>query len=149
MVIIRETEQIHNVLGPIYFDNGKMPIKTRSEDYEPYWVARPMGWSADGVEILLAGDSSGPTSDSLERAVHVFKFLEKIEKEGRDLIRPRIVNALSTDFPVKHHEADLRWIDCQQTKTTVGFHWEGYAYVSWDASLNDTNDVVDLQEIIS
>jgi len=149
MMILKETEQIHDVLGPMYFDNGKGDPKIGYKDYEPFWVVRPMGWAAYGVEILLSGDSSGPSSDSLDRAVRVFKSLEKIEKEGRDLIRPKIVNAPSTDFNVTHYEADLYWIDCQQTKIMVGFIWEGYAYVSWQASLSETNDIVDLQEIIS
>lgn len=149
MVILKETERIHDVLGPIYFDNGMGDPIIKFKDYEPFWVGRPKGWSAYGVEILLSGDISGPRSDSLDRAVQVFRSLDKIEKERRDLIRPKILNAPSTDFDVTHYEVDLLWIDCQQIKVTVGFKWEGYAYISWQATLNETNKITGLQEIIS
>jgi hypothetical protein len=149
MTILKETEQIHDVLGPVYFDNGTGIPKIRLEDYEPFWVGRPKGWSAYGVEILLSGDISGPAPDSLDRAVQVFRSFDNIEKEGRDLIRPKIVNTPSTDFDVTHYEADLLWIDCRQINITVGFRWEGYAYISWQATLNEINSITDLQEIIS
>jgi len=146
MMILKETERHHDILGPIRFDDGKDNHKAGLYDYAPFWVARPMGWMSDGIELLISGDPSGPTSDSLSRAIHVFNSLEKIEREGRDLIRPKIIKGASPDHDVTHFEANRLWIDCQQINTIVVFHWDGYTYVRWDATLNETNNIIDLQE---
>ena len=143
MTILEETERIHEILGPIRFDDGKYDPKVADEG-APFWLARPMGWLSDGIEILLSGDSSGPAHDSLERAIKAFKSLEIIEKEGRELIRPQLMN-LPPDFDVTHYDANILWIDCQHTKTTVVFNWEGLAYVMWDATLDEMNNIINLQ----
>ncbi len=146
MTILKETEQLHNILGPIRFDNGKGDHKIGLHDYAPYWVARPMGWMSEEVELLISGDSSGPSPDSLDRAIHAFNSHEKIKKEGRDLIRLKIINETSPDNDITHFEADLLWIDCQQTKTIAVFKWDGYTYIKWEATLNETDDIINLQE---
>jgi hypothetical protein len=105
MVLLNETRRIHEVLGEICFDDGKGDPKIGTEDGAPFWLARPMGWSANGVEILLSGDSLNPASTSLERAIQVFKSLDRIEKEGRELIRPMILGASSQGIDVTHYEA--------------------------------------------
>jgi len=144
MTILEETERIHEILGPIRFENGKYDSKVANE-VAPFWFARPTGWLSNGIEILLSGNSSSPDYDSLERAVKAFKSLEKIEKEGRELIRPQLMN-FQPDFVVKHYDANILWIDCQQITTIAVFNWEGLVYVRWDAMLNDANDIVDLHE---
>ncbi len=146
MAILKETEIIYEVLGPIRFENGKANPKLRINDIESFWIARPMGWTTDGVEIYISGDSSGPAPDSLNRAVRAFNSIEKIEQEGRALIRPIIMNAPSPDHDFNHYEANLLWIDCQQTKTIAVFNWDGFTYVKWDATLNETYSIIDLQE---
>src|SRR5258706_10513194 len=118
MTIIEETERHHDVLGPIRFDDGKGDHHIEVQDYAPHWVARPMGWMSDGVELLISGDSSGPVVDSLDRAIRVFDFLDKIEREGRDLIRPKIMN-----------DVNLLWIDCQKAKTIAVFNCENLPYL--------------------
>ena len=149
MVILKETERTHEILGPIRYENGKGEPVLGTENCEPFWLARPGGWLSEVVEILLLGDSSGPAQGSLHRAVQVYKSLEKIDKEGRDLIRPLILNVPSANSSATDYEAYLSWIDCQQENTTVIFLWIGFPYVKWIATLNEKNDIIDLQEIYS
>ena len=87
-----------------------------------------------------------PAPDSLERAIQVFKSFGNIEKEGRDLIRPIIMSTPSPERHAMQDEASLSWIDCQQEKTIVVFIWDGLPYVRWDATLNEENRIIDLQE---
>jgi hypothetical protein len=146
MAIRDETERIHEVLGPIRFDDGKGDPKFGTQDGSQCWLARPMGWLSHGVEIELSGDSSGPTVESLNRAIQAFNSVEKIEKEGRDLIRPIILNTPSAAPDVSDYEAELLWIDCKQIRATVVFAWAGSPYVKWTATLNAANDLIDLEE---
>src|SRR5215216_5992408 len=129
MAIRSETKRMYEVIGEIRFDDGKGDPIVGMKDGIPFWLARPMGWSDTGVDILLSGDLLTPDSDSVERAVQVFQSLDKIEKEGRDLIRPKIMSASSQGIDVTHYEAALLWIDCQQRDTIVVFNWEGFPYV--------------------
>ena len=145
MTILEETERIHEILGPIRFEDGKYDPKV-ADEVAPFWLARPMGWLSDGIELLLSGNSSGPDHDSLERAAKAFKSLEKIEEEGRELIRPQLMN-LPPDFDVTHYDANTLWIDCQQTRTIAVFHWEGFVYIRWDATLSETNSIIDIQRV--
>jgi hypothetical protein len=149
MVILKETERIHEILGPIRYEDGKGDPSLGIEDCEPFWLARPGGWESEVVEILLSGDSSSPAQSSLDRAVQVYTSLEKIDKAGRDLIRPIILNAPSADPSATDYEAYLSWIDCQQANTTVIFVWIGFPYVNWIATLNEKNDIIDLRETYS
>lgn len=146
MTILNETKRMHEILGELRFDDGKGDPTIGLENGAPFWLARPMGWSSDGVEILLSGNSSGPAPDSLERAIQAFNSLEKIEQEGRESIRPIIMNAPTPARDVNDYEANLLWIDCQQTKTIVVFNWDGFTYVRWDATLNEENRIIDLQQ---
>jgi len=143
MTILEETERIHEILGPIRFEDGKHDLEIGDESTQ-FWIAQPMGWLSDGVEILLSGDPSGPDDDSLERAVKVYKSLEKIEKEGRELIRPQIIN-LEPDINVAYSDARILWIDCQQVKTKAVFDWIGFVYMNWDAIISEANDIIDIQ----
>ena len=147
--MLKETERIHEILGPIRYEDGKGNPALGTEDCVPFWLARPGGWSSEIVEILLSGDSSGPSQGSLRRAVQVYNSLEKIVKEGRDLIRPMILNEPSADPSATDYEAYLSWIDCQQENTTVIFVWIGFPYVKWIATLNEKNDIINLQETYS
>ena len=51
MTIINETKRIHEVLGEIRFDDGKGDSKIGTPDEVSFWLARPMGWSSDGIEV--------------------------------------------------------------------------------------------------
>lgn len=146
MTIINETKLVHEILGEICFDDGIGDSRIGIQDRTPFWLARPMGWLSDGVEILLSGDFLQPATDSLGRAIQVFKSLGNIEKEGQDLIHPIIMNTSSPERHATQDKAILSWIGCQQENSIAVFTWDGLPYVRWDATLNEENRIVELQQ---
>ena len=146
MTILNETKRVHEVLGEIRFDNGVGDSKIGTSDRNPFWLARPFGWDSDNIEILISGDLFNPSLDSLERAVQIFRHLDKVEKEGKDLLRPIIMKATSQESNALHYEAALLWIDCQERNSMVVFNCRELPYIKWNLTLSENNEIIDFQE---
>ncbi|MEM7346880.1 MAG: hypothetical protein AAF485_21790 [Chloroflexota bacterium] len=115
MPILPETEQLHPVLGPIRFDDGKpLPNDKASKQTATQWVARPHGWYNDTIEFYLDGDEKNPTQASLQRAVKVFGLIETITEQAKALL-PGV-------------DIELSWVDCQSDIVEVVFFEDVYIY---------------------
>jgi hypothetical protein len=98
-----------------------------------------------GLELYLAGDESGPNDESLARAVRAFAAVAQIEKQGRDLIRPRLLDGPRPGLDDSDCEVDLEWIDCQRPESVAVFTWIGDVYMLWLATLNENCEIVGLE----
>ena len=146
MTILNETKWVHEVLGEIRFDNGVGNSIIGTSDRNPFWLARPFGWDSDNIEILISGDLFNPSLDSLEKAIHIFNHLDKVEQEGKELLRPIIMKATSQESTGLHYEATLLWIDCQERNSMVVFNCRELPYIKWNLTLSENNEIIDFQE---
>ena len=121
MPIRAETEILHDILGPIRFDDGASLPHMDSPSWEGQWVARPEEGSTD-LEYYLAGGPEGPDPSSVERAVKASAFLDQIESQARE---------------ISGLELDLAWIDCTAEVTTVALTYDPEVSSLWEGPLDD------------
>lgn len=134
MAINADTEIMHELLGPIRYDDGQPldRLNGYSKSTTPMWVARPHGWDGDLEFYLACGDGNSPNSTSLRRAVTLFTDYGRILEIARQMTSQK---------------TNISWFDCTATATTIALtDPDDDAYIRWMAVLDIDGNPIEITE---